>query len=72
MIWPFRKRTPPPPVVEEKDSLDFRKELAEQHRKLRRAQALKDRSSKVTSALGDEGRENHYIRRIRAAMGVPQ
>jgi hypothetical protein len=38
--------------------------------KLRRAQALKRRSSAMAADLTEHGETNHYIERLRAAMGV--
>lgn len=38
--------------------------------KLHRAEALKRRSSAMAADLSEHGETNHYIERLRAAMGV--
>ncbi len=64
--WRRRARVPKFPEVEETTG-DRKMLLADQHRKLRRAQALKARSETVAARLDQESRDNHYASRLRKA-----
>lgn len=63
----FRKRSPSLPDETTADRVRLKQEALGS---LRRAQALKRRSSAMAADLSEHGETNHYIERLRAAMGV--
>lgn len=69
MIWPFKQKIPPLPVVNviEDTTFDRQRALAVQRAKLRRAHDLKRRSSAVAASLREEATVNHYAERLRLA-----
>lgn len=67
----FFHRKQPPVSVPPETTEDRVRMKGEAIRALRRAEALKRRSSAVAADLSEESATNHYIERIREAYGLP-